>query len=96
MGCWGMDKKNASKVFDTVANVANSIYTSMRRNMEGIQEAKMLNEQISGKDIADMLGLGKLYDKSKMMDDTSKFDEAIHEAITKTWHKFLKEQVFEK
>jgi hypothetical protein len=69
MGCWGMDEKSASKVFDTVAGTSTRIIDMIATNMKNtLQEGFETNGSIiTGEKLADMLGLGKLYRKSKEM-----------------------------
>jgi hypothetical protein len=69
MGCWGMDEKSASKVFDTVAGTATRIIDMISKNMQNtLKEGFETNGSIiTGEKLANMLGLGKLYRKSKEM-----------------------------
>lgn len=62
MGCWGIDQKNATKVFDTVSNVATNIIKSMKMNLGNVNESKEQLQEITGRELAQMLGLTKLYD----------------------------------
>lgn len=95
MACWGLDwdkgAANAHKVFDSVANVANAIWTAMKGERDGLNEDVQPTSGISGKDVANLVGLGKLYDKSKMMSMEEDEDEGIYESVRYTFNRFLKE-----
>ena len=69
VGIWGLDQSNAAEVFDSVAKVAQYIVKGIDKNINLMSESRILKESISitGKDVANMLGLGDLYDKSKQM-----------------------------
>ena len=65
---WGMDEKNAVHAFDTVAKVADFIINKMnekiknRRNNSVVENKEYLNEvNLTGLDVANMLGLGDMY-----------------------------------
>ena len=74
VGIWGLDQSNAAEVFDSVANVAQYIVKGIDKNLNLMSESRILKESISitGRDVANMLGLGKLYDKSKQMQFSNK------------------------
>lgn len=76
VGIWGMSENNASKVFDSVASVANVIYSDLMKEVnsmnnggeqatleEGLGEIK----QVTGRDVAEMLGCAEIYDKSSQL-----------------------------
>ena len=71
MGCWGIDSKSAAKVFDTVAYTSTYIIDLITKNMNNVnlQENVGMRKVITGEDIANMVGLGNLYRKSKQMDN---------------------------
>lgn len=57
VGCWGGSDENCVKVFDTVANVATYIITQLESRLaQPVQESTTLNEGLTGKDVAQMLG----------------------------------------
>jgi hypothetical protein len=80
VGIWGMSDENASKVFDSVASVANEIYSRLIDEVNsgdndygfnaGNDDYGTLSEvitkkmHITGRDIAKMLGCVDVYDKS--------------------------------
>ena len=75
MGCWGMDEKSAANVFDTVANTSSKIIELISNNLNKtkVNESMILNEQaITGEELANMIGLGDLYNKSKNMGNSKK------------------------
>lgn len=69
VGLWGMDDKAAPFVFDTVAGVATRIIKDLNKvlNNEGLEESvnKSLNENITGLEVAELLGCGELYKRYK-------------------------------
>lgn len=97
MGCWGMDEKSAARVFDTVANTSSYIIELVVKNMNktNLQEGVETGSIISGEDIANMVGLGNLYRKSKQMEmqNTIGINESdIEEMVTETVKRILKER----
>ena len=97
MGCWGMDEKSASRVFDTVANISSYIIELVTKNMNktNLQEGVESGNIISGEDIANMVGLGNLYRKSKQMDNQTTVGingSDIEEMVTEAVKRILKER----
>lgn len=99
MGCWGMDEKSAARVFDTVANTSSHIIELINKNMNmnrtNLQEGIESGNIISGEDIANMVGLGKLYRKSKQMDNQTTIGingSDIEEMVTEAVKRILKER----
>lgn len=73
---WGMNKDNACKVFDQVASVANLIYNKTFEELEKTQavlkEEKELGYlNLTGLDVAKMVGAEKEYQQSKYFGDMS-------------------------
>ena len=72
VGIWGLDKDNAIAVFDTVAKLANTIYMWIMARASG-SDAGALNEnmtealfapgQISGRQLAELVGCGDVYNQ---------------------------------
>lgn len=97
MGCWGMDSKSAANVFDTVANTSSYIIEIVMKNLNNstLQESmESRSSIITGKQIADMVGLGKLYDKSKQMQQPSMVSinqNDIREMVAESVKRILKE-----
>lgn len=93
MGCWGMDEKNAAKVFDTVANTATYIIELIGKNMtNNIQEsAEPKNNLITGEYIANLVGLGALYKKSKNMEKDNFNEEKIRSIVIDVLNEALNE-----
>ena len=66
---WGMNEKNAVHAFDTVAKVADFIINKTNEKIKNIRGAmkenrETLNEvHFTGKDIADMVGAGDVYER---------------------------------
>ena len=97
MGCWGMDEKAAARVFDTVANISSYIIELVTKNMNrtNLQEGVESGSIISGEDIANMVGLGKLYRKSKQMEKQNTIGingSDIEEMVTEAVKRILKER----
>lgn len=64
VGLWGLDDKNAVKVFDSVVNVANKMIGLVAE--KPVNESTLDNEEpnylgMDGEDLADMVGCGKYY-----------------------------------
>lgn len=98
MGCWGMDEKSASKVFDTVANTSSYIIELVTKNMKktNLQEGIESGNIISGEDIANMVGLGDLYRKSKQMNNQTTIDineEDLKNMVSESVKRILKENL---
>ena len=84
---WGLDEKNASEVFDSIAEVANYIYKNIEeRNGNAMNESVLKGINITGKEIADVVGLGSLYDKSKEMEDENEIS-TIKESFYRLFNK---------
>ena len=82
MGCWGMDEKSAANVFDIVADTSSKIIELITKNLKNLNENMSLNEGIiSGEMIANLVGLGDLYKKSKRMQMEEPIREMIRTAI---------------
>lgn len=97
MGCWGMDEKSAARVFDTVANTSSHIIELINKNMNktNLQEGIESGSIISGEDIANMVGLGNLYRKSKQMEKQNTIGingSDIEEMVTEAVKRILKER----
>lgn len=97
MGCWGMDEKAAARVFDTVANISSYIIELVTKNMNktNLQEGMESGHIINGEDIANMVGLGKLYRKSKQMEKQNTIGingSDIEEMVTEAVKRILKER----
>lgn len=93
MGCWGMDEKSASKVFDTVAGTSTRIIDMIATNMKNtLKEGFETNGSIiTGEKLADMLGLGNLYRKSKeMLQSINPLNQSMERPMVA--EKVLKEQ----
>lgn len=98
MGCWGMDEKSAAKVFDTVANTSSYIIELVTKNMDktNLQESIIMEKIISGEDIANMVGLGDLYRKSKQMESPTTIginEEDIKNMVSEAVKRILKENL---
>lgn len=104
MGCWGMDEKSAAKVFDTVADTSSKIIEMVSKNLkhnieEGIEKRR--REIITGEELANKLGLGDLYHKSKQMEKSNFsegklnkiIDNVLAEAFSTTIKKSLNEAI---
>lgn len=93
VGLWGMDETNAAKVFDSVSLVAQYIVKGIYNNMERLNENKLIKEQFlpSGEELANMLGFGEIYQKSKQQEQMAEqkqikltedeFNEVIKESV---------------
>ena len=82
VGMWGLDEKNAVKVFDEVAKVASWIYKKVSIKLKNnMTESKtfMVNE-ITGREVAELVGCGEVYDRSK--EEETKNDEALEKFQT--------------
>lgn len=89
IGLWGLNQQSAPSVFDSVAKVAQYIANGIENNLNYMNEGRLIIESITitGKDVANMLGLGKLYDKYKNiqlsnnqpMDDDEEFEPQVKE-----------------
>lgn len=98
MGCWGMDEKSAAKVFDTVANTSSYIIELVTKNMNktNLQESIVMENIITGEDIANMVGLGNLYRKSKQMEPPTTIginEEDIKNMVSEAVKRILKENL---
>ena len=101
MGCWGMDSKSAAKVFDVVAGTASKIIELVGKNMNN----NTLNEDvnngsqiISGEQLANMIGLGDLYRKSKSMEQQNTMNinqNDIRGMVAECIKRILKEMDYE-
>ena len=96
MGCWGIDSKSAAKVFDTVAYTSTYIIDLITKNMNNVnlQENVGMRKVITGEDIANMVGLGDLYRKSKQIESQTTIninEEDIKNMVTEAVKKILKE-----
>lgn len=97
IGIWGADKNNAISVFDTVSKLANTIYTwIMERDTgsvsdtlnESMSESAFNPGQISGRQLAELVGCGEVYD-----DVMAEKDEVLSEAANsfyKTYQRLFK------
>ena len=63
---WGIDEKNATKVFDTVARVATFIISKMKQKLDSLSEGKKYITEITGWDVAKLCGpeAEKVYKRS--------------------------------
>ena len=71
VGMWGMDEKNAAKVFDTVASVSEEIIRRLGQKMStNITESlmRLVENRIDGYGLAKMLGFEDLYVRSKKLE----------------------------
>lgn len=71
IGMWGMDEKNAAKVFDTVASVSEEIIRRLGQKMStNITESliRLVENRIDGYGLAKMLGFEDLYIRSKKLE----------------------------
>lgn len=89
---WGMDEKKAPKVFDIVADVCSYMVAKISENMKHtVKESINENEKpISGLDVANMVGLGKIYIRNKKTPTQvteSVLRQMIREAINETLDK---------
>lgn len=83
---WGMNEKNAVHAFDTVAKVADFIINKtnekIRNRRNTMRESKeyLTEVNFSGKDIADMVGAGDIYDKGVQMieKDSQQMEETVN------------------
>lgn len=93
IGLWGLKEKDASTVFDSVANVASFIIKGIRvRIYKEVKEDFNLLEkinEISGLDVAKIIGAEDIYMKSKEINDngleenTSEMLEEFHIILKK-------------
>ena len=65
VACWGGDDKTAAYAFDTVAKVATRIIKGMNENMATVNESIGTGGQITGLDIAKMVGMEDTYMRGK-------------------------------
>ena len=83
---WGMNEKNAVHAFDTVAKVADFIINKtnekIRNRRNTMRESKeyLTEVNFSGKDIADMVGAGDIYDRGVQMieKDSQQMEETVN------------------
>lgn len=74
---WGMDRDNASKVFDQVASVSNLIYNKTFEELEKVRVGQLKEGKdlgylnLSGLDVAKMVGAEKEYVQSKYFGNMS-------------------------
>ena len=71
VGIWGMNEKNAAKVFDSVASTAVKISDKIKSKLKNTtNEGRMyINEGfLTGEELADMVGCGDVYRRSKKME----------------------------
>lgn len=81
VGIWGLDENNAADVFDSVAKVAEIIYDGINSRLNVIKENIKLKESITGRDVAQMIGMVDLYDKSKKQSNIKNIVESITKKI---------------
>ena len=84
VACWGGDDKTAAYAFDTVANVAVKIIKGINENLGIINEGMFGNINITGLDIAKLVGMENIYLKGKKAQTEDKIQE-----INENFHKFL-------
>ncbi len=65
VACWGGDDKTAAYAFDTVAKVATRIIKGMNENMAVVNESMGVGGQVTGLDIAKMVGMEDAYMRGK-------------------------------
>ena len=65
VACWGGDDKTAAYAFDTVAKVATRIIKGMNENMAVVNESMSAGGQVTGLDIAKMVGMEDVYMRGK-------------------------------
>ena len=80
VGIWGLDEKNAVQVFDSVSNVAMRIVKEINKRLDNVNESinKMIMESFlpSGKELANLLGFGKVYEKSELMQNNESYNDS--------------------
>lgn len=75
VGCWGGDERNVIKVFDTVANVASYIINSVQEQLSNMNESMQNNVNLSGMDVAQMLGQEAVSEYQKSLQLNQKLTE---------------------
>ena len=94
VGIWGLNPDNATKVFDTVSNVSDYIYKSIIKEVENIRSSgRKIAESVSngttqvpsGREIAYMVGCGKVYDMAAKKEETeiSQINESFFNVLNK-------------
>ena len=90
MGIWGMDEKNAVKVFDTVAGAATAIIKGIQKYLGNINENKMTVNEITGYEVANLIGCGDIYNKSKKENQTEDSENSEINEIKNDFLTYLK------
>lgn len=75
VGCWGGDERNVIKVFDTVANVASYIINSVQEQLSNMNESMQNTVNLSGMDVAQMLGQEAVSEYQKSLQLNQKLTE---------------------
>ena len=90
VACWGGDDKTAAYAFDTVAKVSTLIIKGMNSSMgyvDDLNEGAGQNTEITGLDVARMVGMEDTYMKGKKAQQMS--TDAKIQAINEQFNNFL-------
>ncbi|MDE6285316.1 MAG: hypothetical protein K2M17_06175, partial [Bacilli bacterium] len=92
VGLWGMDEKNACKVFDTVANVASTIIKDITEiiNHKMNESRNIIKEELTGLDVAKMVGCEEIYLRSKEENENEGLNESKRQEFKKIFDETLK------
>ena len=95
VGIWGLDEKNAISVFDSVSMTARLIATQIDEKIQRINENVGRHNIPSGYELAKMLGFGKVYQQSLMMNKGSfqvtneDIENLVNEAVVRVLKNLL-------
>lgn len=90
VGMWGLRKDKAADVFDSVARTAQYIINNMNRELGNLKEGKEKLNEITGLDVARLIGMEDVYLASKKMKNSKNKISLTQDDITDMVHESVK------